>query len=153
MGTFFLYSAVLILSCFFSLKSEKSMKKHHHRQSLRFRILLILLLTVISGFRGENVGVDTYGYYYIFVKQGVQYGLESGFSYIVKLLMAVTGSPRFLFVLFAFVTQLFFVNGFWNLRPHRLPQPAWCVLSASWPVPLWEPMCRIQRHRRKHRGC
>lgn len=83
--------------------------------------VVILALCLVSGLRGEDVGLDTRGYLAIFgyIKNGAfqyAYGVEESFKYICYAIMKVIPSERFLLLLLAFVTNWCIVTRFWELR-------------------------------------
>ena len=82
---------------------------------------IVLCLSLILGFRGETVGVDTPNYIRMFnhVAAGnpdAVGGTERSFLFVVKLLQVISKSPTFLFVLFAFVTNILMVFRLWEFR-------------------------------------
>ena len=88
------------------------------KDSKKILFFSILVLSLLSGFRGVSVGVDTKSYYYAFLNgfpNSWQFE-ETGFRIISNFLIAVFHSPRFLFVLYAFITNYLIINRLWDFR-------------------------------------
>lgn len=80
--------------------------------------VLIILLTVLSGFRGSTVGVDTPSYYYS-IEYGFPYSWmfrEEGFRFISRFIMDNTGNAQLVFVLCAFITNTLILLRFWDFK-------------------------------------
>lgn len=88
--------------------------------------MIILLLTVICGFRGLNVGRDTYGYAYNYENQLLDW-YEFGFVFIQEQLFKICPNHVFFFTIIAFFTYFFFVKRFYDFK-YRGAAFYWCLL-------------------------
>ncbi|MFQ7469741.1 EpsG family protein [Amedibacillus dolichus] len=80
--------------------------------------LLIILLTILSGFRARTVGVDTLSYYSD-IECGFPYDWrfeEEGFRFIANIIMDYTHNPQWLFVFCAFITNSFILVRLWDFK-------------------------------------
>lgn len=80
--------------------------------------LLVLLLSVFSGFRGETVGVDT-PLYYLHISSGFPHPWqfrEEGFRFISNIIMDLSNNPQNVFIFCAFVTNLLIIFRMWDFR-------------------------------------
>ena len=90
-------------------------------QSRRYAFVIILVLSLIAGLRGESVGVDTWVYKSIFEsnngKIAYLYGVtEPIFVYISSVIMTLTGNAWPVFLFWSVVTNAFIVSRMYELR-------------------------------------
>lgn len=109
-----IYFGVFCLSTFFSYKAEKKNK-------ISYVIVIIAILTFLSGFRNYTVGIDTAQYVDKFNSISLghtdyAYGLEYSFRFICKILLSINNSPTFLFLVFALLTNWLIIMRFWELK-------------------------------------
>lgn len=84
---------------------------------------IILALSMIAGFRGANVGLDTKGYLAIFnyirkAQFQYAYGVEESFKYICYGILKIIPSEQFVLILLSLVTNWCIVARFWELRKY-----------------------------------
>ena len=82
-----------------------------HSKSLIPFYVLISLLVIISGFRGENIGVDTQNYWLIFaeVTNGRIVAVnELGYLLLIKLINFIGGTQQLIFLIYSIFTILLF---------------------------------------------
>ena len=82
-----------------------------HTKSLIPFYVLISLLVIISGFRGENIGVDTQNYWLIFdvfIKGRIVLINELGYLLIIKLINFIGGTQQLIFLIYSIFTILLF---------------------------------------------
>ncbi len=96
-------------------------------------IVLILLYTIICGFRGENVGLDTLPYVemYKVVKADGLIRLELGFSWLIKLSSNISDSPTVMFILSNLIIYILILTTLWNKRAIGSFPIAILILSMS----------------------
>lgn len=102
---------LLILNFIFFVCADKNNSK-------KLLIFGIIILSILSGFRGINVGVDTTYYYKAFMYDfPVSWQFkEEGFRIISGFLMKVLQHPTWLFVLFAVITNYLIIVRLWELK-------------------------------------
>ena len=78
----------------------------------------IIYISLIVGLRGINVGIDTKPYYNAFLNDfPIKWQFEEmGFRTISRLLMEIFKNPSFLFLIYAFVTNLLIFLRLWDFR-------------------------------------
>lgn len=95
------------------------------RISKALLVLIIILLTIVCGFRSISVGRDSAGYAYNYENQIFDW-YEPGFTLLQKGLYHLSGDYSFLFTVIAFFTNLFFI-----VRLHDFQRDgasfSWCV--------------------------
>lgn len=114
MFTYVVYFGLLLCCYFLSVWAERFNNKN-------YLMILVLLLTFVSGFRGDSVGIDTVNYINKFetIAAGYPeyaYGLEEGFVLICSLLLKLCSHTTFLFVVFAGLTNFFILDRMWDLK-------------------------------------
>ena len=80
-----------------------------------------VILALLAGFRDKSVGIDSESYVNIFNlissnRWGLIYGLENTFISICAFLLKLNNSYTFLFVVFAFITNILFFYRFWDFK-------------------------------------
>ena len=106
-----MYIAILFAVVWMGWVAEKKDKKI-------YLFPLIFLLTFISGFRGENCGVDTPAYYENIIK-GFPYPWlfrEEGFRSVANFVMDKLENPQIVFVLCAFITNFLILMRLWDFK-------------------------------------
>lgn len=106
-----LYILLLSLALFTSFVASKTEKRF-------FLYLTIGLLTIIAGFRGVDVGIDTPSYYSNIIS-GFPYHWkfrEEGFRFISNIVIDMTSNPQLVFILCALVTNILIVCRLWDFR-------------------------------------
>jgi len=106
---------IFILIILFSLVLSKVADKRNNKFIL---LLLILILTLTSGLRGINVGIDTSLYNYAFI-HNFPYSWqfeEIGFRYISNLIITILGDPKFVFIFYSLIINLLIVLRLWDFR-------------------------------------
>lgn len=80
--------------------------------------ILILVLSILSGFRGYDVGTDTKHYTRIFnfIYYGGTSSLEFGFVYSTEFLMNIFKDVQYLFFIYAFFTNAFIIHRLWDFK-------------------------------------
>lgn len=78
----------------------------------------ILFVSMIVGFRGINVGIDTEAYYtYIeWIKEGIFTTSDVGFFYFSKFLLWIKDSSEFVLCVYSVLTVVFIFSRFWDFR-------------------------------------
>lgn len=114
MQSYLIYIGLLIICYYVSKVAERQNKKKNI-------YIIIILLTFIAGFRGENVGIDTSSYItkFEYIANGqfaYAYGLETGFKLLCYVLLKVINSSTFLLLVFAFATNWLIVHRFWDFK-------------------------------------
>lgn len=94
---FYIILSLIILM--FAVAAEKT------KQSF-FPISIVIVLTLVAGFRAYDVGTDTAEYVRIFgiIENGGTFAKEPGFSLISKILLAIDSNPTFLLLAYAALT-------------------------------------------------
>lgn len=106
-----IYIAILSLGLGLGYVAEKEDRK-------AYVYFLILLLTFLAGFRGENCGVDTPSYYNNVIK-GFPYPWmfrEEGFRAMATFFMNRFKNPQLVFVSCAFITNYLILKRLWDFR-------------------------------------
>ena len=106
-----IYAFVITVALLLSYLAEKKRK-------IIFLVLLIALLSAISGFRNVSVGVDTKLYYY-HIENGFPYEWqfrETGFRLLSNTIMDYFNNPQIVFVVCAFITNCLIVLRLWDFR-------------------------------------
>lgn len=106
-----IYIAILALGLWIGYIAEKKDRK-------AYIYFLILLLTFLAGFRGENCGVDTPSYYDNIVK-GFPYPWmfrEEGFRAMAIFFMNRFKNPQLVFISCAFITNYLILKRLWDFR-------------------------------------
>lgn len=114
MQTYIIYIGLLLVCYLVSKDAEKKDKKNKI-------YIIIILLTLVAGLRGESVGLDTNSYMtkfeYISNGQfGYAYGLEMGFKLLCYVLLRIVNNSTFLFLCLAFVTNALMILRFWDYK-------------------------------------
>lgn len=110
-GTVVLYCLILILSILLAECATRITKNH-----VSCLFLLIVLLSLFSGFRSEDVGVDSLGYAIMYHLNGDITSIEFGFRWVIKFLNLISENYTFFFFTVAIITNTFIVMRFWELK-------------------------------------
>lgn len=108
-----LYYLVIFLSICIAVRAEKN-------NNIRWVFGVIVLLSLLAGFRDYSVGTDTYTYYRTFmnIANGGLSILEVGFVMVSRFLMMLFGDARALFVIYAFVINGLIIRRLWDFREY-----------------------------------
>ncbi len=84
-------------------------------------MLIVMILSAVSGLRSYSVGIDTQTYARILenIVNGdfmYAYGVEESFKYICYAMMMICKNPTWMFIVLAFVTNGFIVFRLWECR-------------------------------------
>ena len=84
-------------------------------------IVIIIILTVISGLRADSVGIDTKNYVNAFKLIGEGrinqvYGFEKSFILICSVLLKIYNNPHFVLFILSLLTNIFIVIRLWDYR-------------------------------------
>ena len=82
-------------------------------------LLCALSLALFSGFRGENVGIDTENYYAIYysvLKGRMIWGVEGAFQSLCDFLQNFSTNPALLVFTLSFLTNILIVSRLWTFR-------------------------------------
>lgn len=95
--------------------------KANATQNKKYLLILILGLSLLSGLRGENVGIDTPHYMNAFslIIDGHEryvYGFENSFKYLCVIVLSFIKSPTVLMLLFATLTNAFVILRLWDFK-------------------------------------
>lgn len=107
----FFYIVAMFIALAMAYVANKTKKKS-------YLWLLIILLTILSGFRARTVGVDTPSYYSD-IEHGFPYAWrfeEEGFRFIANVIMDYTNNPQLMFVFCAFITNSFILIRLWDFK-------------------------------------
>lgn len=107
----FIFFGLLILGFFFISASNKKNRKF-------LLVIGVLIISIISGFRGINVGIDTAAYYNAFVNnfpKSWQFE-ENGFRYISTLLMRLFNNPSIIFFIYSIIINGLVFLRLWDFR-------------------------------------
>lgn len=106
-----LYLFFIILAFLISCIAKKTEKK-------LFLWIIIGVLTIAAGFRGNDVGIDTPNYYSDIVNRFPYHWQfrEEGFRFISNLILSMTKNPQIVFILCAFVTNTLILLRLWDFR-------------------------------------
>lgn len=109
-----IYIVLLPILLFFSIIAEK-------RKSFSYVFIIVVLLTIIAGFRGKNVGIDTPNYIekWSCIADGhpeLAYGFEEGFKLLSKGILRIYENYTFLFVLASFLTNYLILRRMWDFK-------------------------------------
>ncbi len=112
--TYIIYLGVIISCCYLASCAARSEKK-------RYVWIIITILTLISGLRSFDTGLDTYSYVskYIYIAQGESqyaYGLERSFKAICWLISRISDSGTFFLFVMALLTNGLIMLRFWDYR-------------------------------------
>lgn len=85
--------------------------------------VVIILLSLVSGFRAKTVGLDTNGYLnaienIINGRLEYAYGMEWSFRYICYVISFVVKEPQAFLIIFSFTTNMLIVKRLWELRAY-----------------------------------
>ena len=91
------------------------------RDKFGFLMIAVVLLTLVAGLRGENVGIDTRSYISKFecIADGhpeLAYGLETGFKFLIRCLLTIWNNTSFVFTVIAFFTNYLIIKRLWDFR-------------------------------------
>lgn len=91
------------------------------RKSFKYLIVVIIVLTFVSGFRAEEVGIDTKDYIerLEYVSKGhpeFAYGFEKGFVLLAIVVISLFGSVTSFLVVLAFITNWFIIRRLWDYK-------------------------------------
>jgi len=81
--------------------------------------LIALILSLFCGLRGQGTGVDTVNYFKLLSyidDVGISAGSDIGFAVITYFMMMYLGSPYYLLVIFAFITNFLIIYRLWDFR-------------------------------------
>lgn len=105
------YLIIIFISYLLAYAAQRTKKKI-------FLVLLIVILTIVAGFRGSTVGIDTHSYY-ADIQARFPYSWhfrEEGFRLVSNSIMDFTNNPQIVFVFCAFVTNLLIILRLWDFR-------------------------------------
>lgn len=110
----FIFGICLILSFIFFVYADKTSNK-------KLLVLGIIILSLLSGFRGISVGFDTPYYYKAFIQDfPVSWQFkEEGFRIVCRFLIKILQNPTWLFVLVASITNYLIIVRLWELRKNH----------------------------------
>lgn len=111
LGTIAIYSLMLTFSVCAARNASKS--KKYTNLHLFF---LILVLSLVSGLRSKEVGVDSQGYANIYLLNGDVKYIEVGFRWLIKFLHIFSDSYTFFFSVLAVATNTLIIMRLWELR-------------------------------------
>lgn len=91
------------------------------RDKFGFLMIAVMLLTLVAGLRGENVGLDTRSYVSKFecIAGGhpeLAYGLETGFKFLIKCILKIWNNSPFVLTVIAFFTNYLIIRRLWDFR-------------------------------------
>ena len=129
MGTYILYIGTILL-CLILTKVAK------RRESSSPLIAVVIILSIIAGFRGPNVGIDTANYIEKFelIKNEhflLAYGLEEGFKYLVFFLLKLFNNYNVIFLIFALITNILIMKRLWDFKDEIDITYAFCIYYVS----------------------
>lgn len=109
-----IYFILIPLIWLFSVQAEKHDK-------FKYLSVIVVILTVIAGFRSESVGIDTKNYVLkiAYIANGnpeFAYGFETGFKLLIKYILKINNSYTFFFTLVAAVTNYLIIRRLWDFR-------------------------------------
>lgn len=108
-GSFLLYSTVI---CFCTLLAKWAERKNYN---IRIIWLMIIILSIFEGIRGESVVVDTHNYYNNLIYPLINgstpnIAIETGFVYLAKIVLFVSNdSPKVFFLVIALIINSFII--------------------------------------------
>lgn len=122
----FVYCLLFCMCIIFSIKANRTENK-------KYLWAIVIMMTFVAGFRGNDVGIDTQSYIKIFglLSKGQMqyvYGIEQQFKIFVTLLLHVINSPTFIFVICSAIIYGFIIFRLWDYRK---------VASFSWMVTVF----------------
>lgn len=82
-------------------------------------ILSVIILSLLSGLRGQSVGFDTANYYATFrdlLYFGTYWGHDTGFGLISKGIVNLFGTPIVPFIIYSFLINGLIIFRFWTMR-------------------------------------
>lgn len=106
-----MYLFILLLALLLAYVARRNKK-------ISFVYVLILLLTITAGLRGQHCGVDTPSYYYS-IMHGFPYSWmfrEEGFRLVANFFMNTYNNPQLMFLFCAFITNLLIILRLWDFR-------------------------------------
>ena len=109
--SYLLFIIFLIIAILFAKKADKYEKK-------RYIYVSIIILSLIAGLRGKNVGIDTQYYYDAFVNdfpKSWQF-TEEGFRSITRILLSIFENPNIIMIIYAFITNFLILIRLWDFR-------------------------------------
>lgn len=101
----------LIIAIVLAKKADKYEKK-------KYIYISIIILSLMAGLRGVNVGIDTQYYYEAFTydfPKSWQF-TEEGFRLISRNLLLVFGNPMVIMIIYAFITNFLIIMRLWDFR-------------------------------------
>ncbi len=112
--TYIVYLGLLLLCFVLSWKAERTQKK-------KYIIVIAVLLSFVSGFRADCVGIDTVNYIEKFqrIAEGnpqYAYGLEEGFKFVCGLVLKVWNNPHVILALISLLTNTLILIRMWDFR-------------------------------------
>lgn len=92
-----------------------------HKNSKFSLVIIIGLLTIITGLRAESVGLDTKSYIKTFEliragKVDQVYGFEKSFVFICEILLKIYDNPHFILFVLSLLTNIFIVFRLWDFK-------------------------------------
>ena len=108
---------MLYISCILSVSLLSYFADRKENRFLLF--LSALILSLFCGLRGEGTGVDTVNYLKMLSyidDAGFSVGSDIGFSVVAYFMMMYFGSPYYLLIAFAFITNFLIVYRLWDFR-------------------------------------
>lgn len=135
-GSTILYISVTIV-CVLLACAVRSCTKNIAK-SLVF--LIVLILSLLAGFRAENVGLDTSTYTKLFnmilegnMKEALWSMREDTFLYMSEFLLRIFKTPQALFIIYAFITNGLIIARFYTLRDNAsLPIMVFAYISTQY---------------------
>ena len=116
MGTFFVYTFVVLASYILASNAVRTYEIGYLKKAKHNMMFIILILSFVSGFRGYSVGTDTQTYAKLFLNYGNHKHLEVGFRYFIQFLMQIMYNPTFVFVVIAIIINGLFIVTLWKYR-------------------------------------
>lgn len=117
--TALLYSAVLIVCVLLSLYPSRQLNTKKEYLLARVQVFcIILILTLLSGLRGSNVGRDTLGYIKIINANGEWETMtDKGFTFLIQAVKWLFGeNPHIVLFVVALLTNVLIIKTLFNMR-------------------------------------
>ncbi len=114
--TYLIYFGLPLVCLLLAKKAEESEKKS-------YLMLAALLCSLVVGLRAENVGIDTPSYLskiqqIIGGAAANNTGLEVGFVFLCKVILAIWNNPYSVLIVCSFFTNFLVFSRMWDLRNH-----------------------------------
>ena len=107
----FIYFVVMIIAIIIANIAEKNNKR-------KYLIGIVFIISMLSGFRGINVGIDTKLYTYAFLHDFPYkwHFEEIGFRFISTLIFNIFNDTRMVFLFFALIINGFIIYRLWDFK-------------------------------------